>query len=560
MKKPGKKLLQQFAKQLALEFVDAQPKRPARRRRPKPRPPAPESVKNAADRAEKKPEPKRIVISDAMLARAREKRNRHSNVNPFKLPTFPTAVLDHVPADRRIAADEALGQVAGWAGGSWQALAPQVAFEGVGFLGFPYLSELAQRPEYRVIVETIATEMTRKWIRIQAKGDKDKSKKVTQLEDELERLKVRECFSKVCEVDGYFGRGHIYLDTGATDDRDELKTPIGNGENRISDAKFKKGDLKRLAVVEPIWTYPASYDAYDPLKPDWYRPQRWFVMSKEVHISRLLTFVGREVPDLLKPAYSFGGLALTQMAKPYVENFLNIRQSVADIIQAFTVFVLHTNMGESLTPSGDDLFRRVDLFNQTRDNRGTMVIDKESEEFTNVSVSLASLDQLQAQAQEHMASVSRIPLVKLLGISPHGLNATAEPELRAFYDSIHAFQKKFFSPNLDRIFRFAQINIWGKVDPDLSYEYEPLWSLDEKAAAEVRKINAETGQIHVDSGVIAPAEERARIANDPETPYPGLDPDDVPDLKEEEDEGLEPGGTHTGSNDRLGERNGGEDA
>ncbi|MBV8921489.1 anti-CBASS protein Acb1 family protein, partial [Bradyrhizobium sp.] len=173
---------------------------------------------------------------------------------------------------------------------------------------------------------------------------------------------------------------------------------------------------------------------------------------------------------------------------------------------------------------------------------------------------LASLDQLQAQAQEHMASVSRIPLVKLLGISPHGLNATAEPELRAFYDSIHAFQKKFFSPNLDRIFRFAQINIWGKVDPDLSYEYEPLWSLDEKAAAEVRKINAETGQIHVDSGVIAPAEERARIANDPETPYPGLDPDDVPDLKEEEDEGLEPGGTHTGSNDRLGERNGGEDA
>ncbi|MBV9984954.1 phage portal protein, partial [Bradyrhizobium sp.] len=122
------------------------------------------------------------------------------------------------------------------------------------------------------------------------------------------------------------------------------------------------------------------------------------------------------------------------------------------------------------------------------------------------------------------------------------------------------FQKKFFSPNLDRIFRFAQINIWGKVDPDLSYEYEPLWSLDEKAAAEVRKINAETGQIHVDSGVIAPAEERARIANDPETPYPGLDPDDVPDLKEEEDEGLEPGGTHTGSNDRLGERNGGEDA
>jgi hypothetical protein len=339
---PNKKLLKQFAKQLAMEFIDAQPAR--RGGPPKPRAPKPEAVKAAPDRAERKP----IKISPEVLARSRQKAERYrTSVNPFKLPTFPTAVLDHVPADSRIAADEALGQVSSWAGGAWGALSNHVAFEGVGFLGYPYLSELAQRPEYRVIVETIATEMTRKWIRIQAKGDKDKAKKIDQLKAELDRLKVREVFCKACEVDGYFGRAHIYLDTGATDDRDELATPIGNGGNRISEKKFQKGDLKRLAVVEPIWTYPANYDAFDPLKPDWYRPQRWYVMSKQVHVSRLLTFVGREVPDLLKPCYSFGGLALTQMAKPYVENFLNIRQSVADIIQAFTVFVLHTNLGET---------------------------------------------------------------------------------------------------------------------------------------------------------------------------------------------------------------------
>jgi hypothetical protein len=118
---------------------------------------------------------------------------------------------------------------------------------------------------------------------------------------------------------------------------------------------------------------------------------------------------------------------------------------------------------------------------------------------------------------------------------------------------IHAYQEKFFSPNLDRVFRFAQINIWGRVDPDLSHVYEPLWSLDEKGAAEVRKINAETGQIHIDSGVIAPGEERERITNDPETPYQGLDPDNVPDLREEEEEGLEPSERHGGPEDRLGE-------
>ena len=36
-------------------------------------------------------------------------------------------------------------------------------------------------------------------------------------------------------------------------------------------------------------------------------------MGRQVHTSRILTFIGRPVPDLLKPAYSFGGLSLVQL-------------------------------------------------------------------------------------------------------------------------------------------------------------------------------------------------------------------------------------------------------
>jgi uncharacterized protein len=485
------------------------------------------------------PERKPIKISEEVVALSKRAKPV-VRVNPFKLPDFPVQLMDHVPADRRMAMDENLVATSNWAGGAFNNYGLSAAFEGITFLGYPYLAELAQRPEYRVIVETIATEMTRKWIKLQAKGDVDKTDKIDELGEELERLKVRDMFCKACEVDGYFGRAHMYIDTGDTDDRQELLKPIGNGDNEISKKKLGVGFFKRLAVVEPTWTYPASYNSNNPLKPDWYNPQRWFVMTSEVHVSRLLRFVGREVPDMLKPAYSFGGLSLTQMAKPYVDNWLNVRQSVSDIIQAFSVFVLGTNMGEVLTPGGDQLFARADLFNNLRDNRGLMLIDKDSEAFQNVAAPLGTLDNLQAQAQEHMASVSRIPLVKLLGISPHGLNATAEPELRAFYDHILAKQEQFFTPNLRRVIAFAQINIWGEVDPDITFSYEPLWSLDEKAAAEVRKIDAETGQILIDDGTIDPQEERTRVANDPDTLYPGLDPDDAPDLREEEEEGLEP--------------------
>src|SRR5215472_19260768 len=55
--------------------------------------------------------------------------------------------------------------------------------EGMVWLGWPYLAELAQRTEYRRISETIAKDMTRRWFRLQATGDDDKTEKIAQLED-----------------------------------------------------------------------------------------------------------------------------------------------------------------------------------------------------------------------------------------------------------------------------------------------------------------------------------------------------------------------------------------
>ena len=475
-------------------------------------------------------------ISDEALVRAGSAPAKR-NVNPFKVAVPPPGVLpDGMPAPS-MAQDSAMGGALSWAG----TFANQVFAEGLEFLGYPYLAELAQRPEYRVITETIATEMTRKWIKFQAVGEEDKTEKIKAIEDEFTRLGVKDAIRKALEIDGFFGRAHLYLDTGSTDDRDELRLPIGNGQNAMSKAKVGVGSLKRLRVIEPVWTYPSSYNATDPLKPDWYKPSSWFVQGKEVHSTRLLTFIGREVPDLLKPAYSFGGLAMSQMAKPYVDNWLRVRQSVSDLISTFSTSGIKTDLAQMLSAGGEQLFKRLVLFNSNRDNQGLLVLDKDTEEYFNVSTPLGTLDQLQAQAQEHMASVSRIPLVKLLGISPAGLNASSEGEIETFDDTINAGQEAQIRPNLTRLSHFVQLSLWGQIDPAITFTFVPLSDLTPKEKAEVQKIEAETDEIRINSSVLDPAEVRKRVANEPDSPYPGIDPERVPNLlEEEEEEGLEP--------------------
>ena len=106
------------------------------------------------------------------------------------------------------------------------------------FMGYAHLASLSLRPEYRVVTEVIASEMTREWIELKAaSGDESKADKIKQIGDILDNLGVRKAFPKVTESDGFFGRGHLYLDTGVTNDDDELRMNLGDGRNLLSKQK-----------------------------------------------------------------------------------------------------------------------------------------------------------------------------------------------------------------------------------------------------------------------------------------------------------------------------------
>lgn len=392
--------------------------------------------------------------------------------------------------------------------------------EGLGFLGYPYLSELSQRAEYRRPVEILAKEMTRKWIKFTvAGGDSSKGDRVNQLETAFRKFRVRELFKKAAEGDGYFGRAQLFVDTGDNMDPGELLRPL-----IVDRRKLEPGFLRGFRYVEPIWSYPSAFNATDPLDEDFYKPPHWFVQAKSVHTSRMLTFVSRPMPDILKPAYVFGGLSLTQMGKPYVDNWLETRQGVNDLIQAFSQPVLKTDMAAVLEGGGaDDLMARVDLMTRTRSNRSTAVIDKDTEDYAIVSAPIAGLDKLQAQAQEHMAAVFGIPLVVLLGVTPSGLNASSDGEIKTFYAWVKAMQEQLFGPQMRTVLALVQLHLWGEVDPSIDFEFEPLWEDDATTVATVEKTRADTHTAYVNMGAIAPEEVRETLANDAASPYQGVD-------------------------------------
>jgi len=348
--------------------------------------------------------------------------------------------------------------------------------------------------------------------------------KIQVIEDALEEFKVRDHFRRIAEQDGFLGRSQLFIniDPGSKDPNEVNQLPLV-----VDSATIKKGSLRGFKVIEPIWTTPYSYNTTDPTAGDFYKPRAWFVIGRRVHASRLLTFISREVPDILKPAYNFGGLSMSQLMEPYVFQWLRTRNSVSDLVHNFSVMCLKTDMaavlqgGDAVT-AGLGLLDRAKLFTQTRDNQGLTLLDKNREELQQVAVPLSNLDKLQAQAQEHMAAPSHIPLVKLTGITPSGLNASSEGEITVWYDWVRAYQLFFYGPHLKHVIDVIQLDKFGMIDEAIGFEFRPLSSPTVKEVSEIRKANAETDGLYIDKGVISPEEARERVSSDPMSGYNNL--------------------------------------
>src|SRR5215475_9715422 len=208
----------------------------------------------------------RVTIENVMRSRSKPppsaQENREAALAVFRPPQAPPPGV--LPAGEKpaLAMDDAfVNDLSGsfnWAASGY---INSAWLEGQAFMGYPMLAILAQRAEYRVFSEIIAQEMTRKWIRFESTSEEDKSDRIKELNDWFSDMRVRDHFRRAAEVDGFFGRGHLYIDTGDQQNLQELATDLGDGRSQLSLGKVSpKRPVKRLAVVEPVWTYPLSYE------------------------------------------------------------------------------------------------------------------------------------------------------------------------------------------------------------------------------------------------------------------------------------------------------------
>ena len=113
-------------------------------------------------------------------------------------------------------------------------------------------------------------------------------------------------------------------------------------------------------------------------------------------------------------------------------------------------------------------------FVQKQSNDGCFVLDKETEDLVKLETPLAGVTDIVRQSLEFVAAVFRLPVTKFLGLSPAGFSPTGEAERRNLYDYLASRQEKVLREPLARALEVLQMHAFGRINPDLTFEFAPL--------------------------------------------------------------------------------------
>lgn len=383
------------------------------------------------------------------------------------------------------------------------------------FMGYPVLANLAQKSENRIACEQSVNEIFRKGFKVKSNDTKaDRDNIINQIEDAFEAFGIEKHLKRVGFNAEAFGNSHLFVKLkGDENERDK--------ELMIDPTKIKKGDIEGFRVVEPMWTYPQAYNAIDPISPDFFVPQMWYVMGRMVHASRMKQLVLYSVPDMLKPSYNFGGLSLIQMMLPYVTNWESVRDDIPRIIMSFRTYVWKTDMATYLQDRGE-FNRRIDTLAYGKNNHGVLAIDQTLEELEQMNTALTGLNDLLVQQQKLLCMPSRLSVTSMTGSQPSGMNASGEGERDAQHENVANKQKNGYKPLLDWILKLVCFNEFGEWYEDLYIDFNPLDEMSDEEIANINKTKAETYSILIADEVITPEQAHKVLASDEDSGFNGV--------------------------------------
>jgi len=335
----------------------------------------------------------------------------------------------------------------------------------------------------RKIIDTIPEDMMRNWITITTQLP---PKEIRKIERVFRVRKVRQKILQGLKWGRLYGGavGLIMIDGH----EDILHEPLDYDT-------IMPGTFKGLMILDR-WSgaYPNPELVEDIDDPEFGLPESYQLTVDEgqtitAHHSRIIRFVGRELPYWEKLAEMYWGASEVEVVFDELKKRDNTSWNIAQLIFLANLRVLKMgDMSEALAIGDEkanrDLYNVIQAQNWLMSNMGIYVLG-EKDDFATHQYTFSGLSDIYENFMLDISGACQIPVTKLFGRSPAGLNATGESDMQNYYEVIQQQQESILGPIIDKLLPIICMSEFGAIPDDLDYMFNPIRTPDDKEVAEL---------------------------------------------------------------------------
>ncbi len=379
------------------------------------------------------------------------------------------------------------------------------------FYGFNPITRLRLQLEwmYRgswlvgMAVDAPADDMTRAGIELEtqlAPEDKDA------LQAAIQDLQIWQSLNQVIKWSRLYGGALGYLLLDGQDPESPLNLD-----------SIAEGQFKGIMPIDRWMVQPTLANLISELGPDYGLPKYYDLVQYEptlnywprIHHSRLVRMVGIELPFNQRITENYWGESVVERIYDRLVAFDSTTQGAAQLVYKAHLRIMKVEGLRQIIAAGGPamagLTAQMANMRQTQANEGITLLDS-TDEFEAQQYAFSGLSDMMLQFGQQISGALQIPLVRLFGQSPGGLNSTGESDLRTYYDHLAKQQETNLRAPLVKVLDVASRSTLGKpLPPGFRFRFNPMWLVTEKERADIAASTTDSVIKAVEASIISQA-------------------------------------------------------
>ena len=331
-------------------------------------------------------------------------------------------------------------------------------------------------------VDCVAEDMTRAGISIASTMDPDDQELLTEA---MERMRI---WDHLCDAIKwsrlYGGALAVLLIEGQ-----RMETPLNIDS-------VGEGQFKGLFVMDRWLVQPSLNELVTELGPEMGMPKYYDVVAdsmalkrQRIHHSRVLRMDGVDLPYWQKISENLWGQSVLERLFDRLVAFDSTTQGAAQLVYKAHLRTVKIEGLRDIIASGgpalNGLVSQIEMMRRYQSNEGITLLDTK-DEFEASTYSFAGLSDMMLQFAQQLSGALQIPMVRLFGQSPVGLNATGESDMEQYRDGITQKQERRLRSPLTKLLQVMCRSELGTKPPEgFGFDFNSLSELTETEKADI---------------------------------------------------------------------------